>query len=171
MTFYELKGRLGCGMPIFPLTTGEMQRQQRTVRNTCVHHRCTARSSCPSRTRSPILLGGSGGEKKKAKTEQREAGVKATGRKERGLIWRQVDTGGPQARPPSEPQTVDQRQAHVLRFPEEARARAVCNNCLLFLNGLHFNQWASSPKNILYPGKIKCTPAEYQVKPCNLETM
>lgn len=112
-----------------------------------------------------------GGKKKKAKTEQREAGVKATGRKERGLIWRQVDTGGPQARPPSEPQTVDQRQAHVLPFPEEARARAVCNDCLLFLNGLHFNQWASSPKNILYPGKIKCTPAEYQVKPCNLETM
>lgn len=109
----------------------------------------------------PILLGGSGRKKKKVKTEQREAGVKATGRKERGLIWRQVDMGEPQTRYPSEPQTVDQRQAHVLPFPEEARARAVWQLLSIVLEwstfqsvGLFSQKYPTSREDKVYSCRI-----------------
>lgn len=74
-------------------------------------------------------------------------------------------------RPPSEPQTIDQIPRHtVFLFPRKPVARAVCNHCLLFLNDLYLNQWASFPKNILRPGKIKCTPMESHAKPLYSQT-
>lgn len=74
-------------------------------------------------------------------------------------------------RPPSEPQTIDQIPRHtVFLFPRKPVAWAVCNHCLLFLNDLYLNQWASFPKNILRPGKIKCTPMESHAKPLYSET-
>lgn len=42
MTFYELKGLLGREKPIFHPTTGEVQKEGRTVTKNPTHHRHTA---------------------------------------------------------------------------------------------------------------------------------
>lgn len=86
MTFYELKGPLGCEKPIFHLTTGEVQKavEGGSSQENPVHHRLTAWPSCQASDIFATFLSGSSlKKKKKAKTERREAGVKATGRKER----------------------------------------------------------------------------------------
>lgn len=66
MTFYELKGLVGCEKPIFHRTTGGVQKAE-TLCPSWTH----AQSSQPSvEVLPPTLLGGSG---RKAKTERREA--------------------------------------------------------------------------------------------------
>lgn len=85
---------MGCEKPVFHLTTGGVQKAGEEGGD----H--SPEALCPSRLRGPVILperltglpllawwkSGT-----KAKTGQMEARVKATGRKERGLIWRQVD--------------------------------------------------------------------------------
>ena len=79
MTFYELKGLVGCEKPIFHRTTGGVQK---------------AETLCPSWTHGPVIPAECRGASphltwwkwEKSKDRAQRGKVKATGRKERGVI-------------------------------------------------------------------------------------
>lgn len=166
MTFYELKGRLGCEKPIFHLITGEVQKAEYPREN--LHH--AQMPACSPARASQIFSCWGWWKSGKQQQLNREDGVKATGRKGSQLkaSWHER----PSEELPSEPQAIDQIPPQLRPpFPEEGHDLG----CLQLLSFVL--EW-STPQSIdhfykKYPTsrENKVYSAKSQAKPFNSETM